>query len=87
MSDSSLKKIIGRSKTELGKMAATGRTKLDKRSLQKDRKRMIEKLGREVVALAESNEISHPGLLKAVDRIRVLDAQIQEIEHLQPNKP
>ena len=86
MSDSSLKKIIGRSKTELGKMASSGRTKLDKRALQRDRKRMIEKLGKEVMALAESDEISHPGLLKGVDRIKTLDSQIEEIERLQMNK-
>jgi len=87
MSDSSLKKIIGRSKSELGKMAASSRTRLDMRSLKKDRKRMIEKLGKEVFALAESEEISHPGLLRAVERIKLLDSQIEEIERLQTNKP
>ena len=68
-------------------MAASGRTKLDMRSLHRDRKRMIEKLGKEVLALAESNEIAHPGLLKAVDRIKLLEAQIEELERLQVNKP
>ena len=87
MNDSPLKKIIGRSKNELGKMAASGRTKLDVRSLQKDRKRMIEKLGKEVIALAESDEISHPGLLKAVSRVKTLDSQIEELELLKSNKP
>ena len=86
MSDSPIKKILGRSKNELGKMAHSGRAKLDLRSLQKDRKRMVEKLGREVLALTESNEISHPGLLKAVSRIQTLDSQIEEIKRIQSNK-
>ena len=86
MSESPIQKIIGRSKSELSKMADSGRAKLDMRSLQRDRKRMIEKLGKEVLALSESNEISHPGLLKAVGRIQTLDAQIEEIKRLQANK-
>ena len=82
MSESPIKKIIGKSRTELGKMAASGRSRLDMRSLQKDRKKMIDKLGREVIALAESNEIVHPGLLKAVERIKALDLQSDDFKQI-----
>lgn len=61
-----------------------GRARMEMRQLQKDRTRMTEKLGREVIRLVEGGELDHPGLLRGVDRIREQDARIAESARNQP---
>ena len=72
--------VLGRSKKEINKLASDGRKALELRSLKKDRMKMYEKLGREVELLIEAGEITHPGLIRGVERIHQLGLQIQELE-------
>jgi hypothetical protein len=75
--------IFDRGKQELKRLATDGRRRLDLRSLQKDRAKMYEKLGREVENLFAAGEISHPGLARGVERIQDLDKEISAIERVQ----
>jgi len=69
--------LLRRGRVELGRAAATGRVRLDARMLRRDRDRMYQKLGREVRALVEGGEVTHPGLVRGVERIEELDARIE----------
>ena len=73
-----------RGRRSLGRAAMQGRARMEMRQLQKDRTRMTEKLGREVIRLVEGGELDHPGLLRGVDRIREQDARIAESARNQP---
>ena len=70
----------------LGKAAAQGRHRMEVRQLKKDRTRMVEKLGREVIRLVEGGELDHPGLLRGVERIRQQDVRIEEAEKKAPTQ-
>ncbi|MEL6342837.1 MAG: hypothetical protein AAFV53_06870 [Myxococcota bacterium] len=72
--------VVRRGRAELSRAAAQGRVRMELRQLRKDRQRMFEKLGREVVRLVEGGELSHPGLLRGAERIQQLDAQIAAVE-------
>ena len=87
-----LEVVLSKGKKEIKHFASDGRRRLDLRSLQKDRMKMYEKLGREVECLIEAGEISHPGLCRGVDRIHQLDEQIKVLkqktrEELQKSTP
>jgi hypothetical protein len=56
------------------------------RQLRRDRQRMFEKLGREVVHLVDGGELSHPGLIRGAERIRQLDGQIAAVEERIPEE-
>ncbi len=71
--------LLRRGRLELGRAAATGRVRLDARMLRRDRDRMYQKLGREVRALVEGGEVTHPGLVRGVERIDELDARIEAV--------
>ena len=73
-----------RGRRRLGKAAAQGRVRMEVRQLRRDRTRMTEKLGREVIRLVEGGELDHPGLLRGVERIREQDVRIEEAERAQP---
>ncbi len=73
-----------RGRRRLGRAATQGRARMELRQLRRDRSRMVEKLGSEVIRLVEGGEISHPGLLRGVERIREQDARIEEAERNQP---
>lgn len=72
--------VVRRGRAELSRAAAQGRVRIELRQLRKDRQRMFEKLGREVVRLVEGGELSHPGVIRGVERIRRLDVQIAAVE-------
>ena len=72
--------LLHRGKQELKKFTTDGRRRLDLRSLQRDRTKMYEKLGREVENLFAAGEVSHPGLLRGVERIQQLEQQISELK-------
>ena len=69
-----------RGRRRLGKAATQGRVRMEMRQLKRDRTRMVEKLGREVIHLVEGGEIDHPGLLRGVERIREQDDRIAQAE-------
>jgi hypothetical protein len=73
-----------RGRRRLGKAAAQGRVRMEVRQLRRDRTRMTEKLGREVIRLVEGGELDHPGLLRGVERIREQDVRIEDAERAQP---
>ena len=72
--------VVSKGKREIKNFASDGRRRLDLRSLQRDRIKMYEKLGREVECLIAASEIEHPGLIRGVDRIRNLEKQIEELK-------
>ena len=75
----SVLKILAREgQKRLGTALDDGRTSLTLRALKRDKQKMYEKLGREVVRLVEAGEIDHPGLLKGVERIKKIEAELQE---------
>lgn len=75
-----LRSAARRGRAELSRAATQGRVRIELRQLRRDRMRMFEKLGREVVNLVEGGELSHPGLIRGADRIRQLDVQILAVE-------
>ena len=78
-----LRLAADRGRRRLGTAAAQGRVRMEIRQLRRDRTRMVEKLGREVIRLVEGGEISHPGLLRGVERIREQDVRIEDTERNQ----
>ena len=75
-----LRSAARRGRAELSRAATQGRGRMELRQLRRDRMRMFEKLGREVVNLVEGGELSHPGLIRGADRIRQLDEQLLAVE-------
>jgi len=70
---------LQRGRTEVGRAAVTGRSRLALRQLRSDRDAMLRKVGLEVLRLVEAGEVSHPGLLRASERIAELDAEIADV--------
>lgn len=77
-----MKEVAKRGKVELSRAASQGRVMVEMRQLRRDRAKMFEKLGREVVHLVDGGEIKHPGLIRGVKRIQELDCQISNLEAL-----
>ena len=75
-----LRVVFQRGKVEMERAAAEGRMRLELHQLRKDRTAMYAKLGREVRALHEGGELSHPGIARAVERIQELDGKISAAE-------
>lgn len=75
-----------RGRSELSRAASQGRVRFELRQLRRDRQRMFEKLGREVVHLVDGGELSHPGLIRGAERIRQLDGQIAAVEERIPEE-
>ena len=73
-------KLWKRGLGEAEKAARKGRDRLVLRQLRSDRDRMYQKLGKEARHLFEGGELDHPGIGRGVDRIRDLEAKIQEAE-------
>ena len=71
---------LQRGRSEVGRAAVTGRSRLALRQLRSDRDAMLRKVGLEVLRLVEAEEVSHPGLLRAAGRIAELDAEIDDVE-------
>ena len=78
-----LKEFLGfvsaRGKEEVGRVQERSRHQLEIRQLRKDRNKRLEKLGREVMALADGGEIDHPGVRLHIGHISELDAHIQRL--------
>ena len=79
--------VVSKGKKELKNIATDSRRRLDLRSLQRDRIRMYEKLGREVECLIAAGEIEHPGLIRGVDRIRQLERQLENLKKISKTSP
>ncbi|MEC7985958.1 MAG: hypothetical protein VX278_12410 [Myxococcota bacterium] len=75
-----LKVLKNKGQKELGRLATDSRRVLELRSLKKDRIKMYEKLGKEVEALIAAGDITHPGLIRGVQRIQSLDEQIDRLD-------
>jgi len=78
-----LKEFLGfmstRGKKEVGRVQERSRHQLEMRQLRKDRNKRLEKLGREVMALADGGEIDHPGVRLHIKHIQELDVHIQRL--------
>jgi len=78
-----LKEFLGfvstRGKEEVGRVQERSRHQLEIRQLRKDRNKRLEKLGREVMALADGGEIDHPGVRLHIGQIQELDSHIQRL--------
>jgi len=64
-------------KVGVGRAQERGRHELEIRQLKKDRSKRLEKLGREVMALVDGGELTHPGLAAHMAHIQGLDRKIQ----------
>jgi hypothetical protein len=71
--------VSERSRSEIGKAHERGRHQLEIRQLRKDRSKRLEKLGREVVALVEAGELTHPGVASRIGHIKDLDDRIHAL--------
>lgn len=71
--------LIQEGRTRLGGAMDDSKKMLALRALQKDKQKMYEKLGREVVRLADAEELSHPGLLRGVERIKDISAELETV--------
>jgi len=76
---------LQRGRTEVGRAAVTGRSRLALRQLRSDRDAMLRKVGLEVLRLVEAGEVVHPGLLRASERIGQLDVEIADMELRRPH--
>ena len=72
--------IARRGKDGAVRVGSRSRDRLEYRQLKKDLGTMYQKLGREVEALVNGGEVSHPGLLRGVARLKELEAQIAKME-------
>ena len=75
-----LRLAVRRGRQEMSRAASQGRIRMELRQLRRDRQRMFEKLGREVVHLVDAGELTHPGMVRGAERIRQVDAQIERVE-------
>lgn len=75
-----LRVLFSRGKVEVERAAATGRVRLELRQLRRDRDVMYQKLGRELRALVEAGEVTHPGLVRGVARLDEMDAHVRAVE-------
>ena len=71
-----LKIFVREGQKKLGTALDDGRTSLTIRALKRDKQKMFEKLGREVVRLVEAGEIDHPGILRGVNRIKKIEVEL-----------
>jgi hypothetical protein len=69
-----------RGRGEAEKAARRGRERLALRQMRTDRDRMYQKLGKEARHLLDGGELDHPGLRRGVERVRELEARIQDAE-------
>ena len=72
-----------RGKVEIGRAQEKGKHQLAIHQLKRDRRARLEKLGREVMALVDGDEIDHPGVSLHVTHIREIEARIQQMVSLE----
>jgi len=77
--------LARRGRRQAHRAATVGRAHLDLRQLRHDRDVMVQKLGREVCALVDGDEVHHPGLVRGVQRIRELDGRITALQAALPS--
>ena len=75
-----LARILTRGRAEASKAAKKGRDMLHLRQMRLDRDRMYQKLGKEARLLLEGGELAHPGIARAVERIKEVEIRIEEQE-------
>lgn len=73
-----LGRLFERGKVEASRAAKLGREMLLLRQLRIDRDRMYQKLGKEARHLLEGGELSHPGIARAVERIKEIEQRLEE---------
>jgi hypothetical protein len=82
-----VRRLVGRGRSELGKAAKSGRSKLELRQLQKDLDHFWARLGKTSRRLVEAGEIDHPALRKAMERIDELERQIDQLRSRSEAEP
>jgi hypothetical protein len=75
-----LRRLVRRGRSEIGKAADQGRHRLELRQLHRDRDAFWIRLGKTAYRLAESGELDHPAITKAMTRIDALDERIRALE-------
>ena len=75
-----MRRLLTRGRDGLGRAADSGRVRLELRQLQRDRDHFWIRLGKTAYRLAESGEIDHPALQKAMKRIDELERKIRSLE-------
>lgn len=73
-------KLLSRAQTEAQRAARFGRERLSLRQARLDRDQMLVKLGKEVRQLVEAGEVTHPGLVRGVARVREYEEKIRQAE-------
>lgn len=74
-----VRRLVHRSRAELGKAARTGRERLELRQHQKDLDHFWARLGKTAYHLVEGGDIDHPALRKAMRRIDELELKIDDL--------
>jgi hypothetical protein len=74
-----VRRLLGRGSSELDRIAKSSRTRLELRQMQKDLDHFWVRLGKTAYHLSKGDEISHPGLDKAIARIDELEARIDDL--------
>lgn len=74
-----VRKLLHRSRAEIGRAARSGRELLELRQHQKDLDQFWVRLGKTAYHLVEGGEIDHPALRRAMSRIDELEASIEAL--------
>ena len=75
-----MRRLVGRSRLELGRAARSSRERLELRQLRRDLDHFWARLGKTSYHLVEAGEIDHPALRKAIARIDELEAKIEALQ-------
>lgn len=82
-----VRRLVHRSRAELGRAARTGRQKLAERQLQRDLDHFWMRLGKSAYHLVHAGELDHPALRKAMTRIDDLERQLDALRSASPAEP
>ncbi len=76
-----LGKVLQLGRDGAARAARLGRERLTLRQLRADRDALYRKMGKEARELVEASEIDHPGLRRAIVRVKDVEARIRDVEH------
>jgi len=74
-----VRRLVARSRAELGKAATAGRHRLEIRQQRKDLDHFWKRLGKTAYHLVEAGELDHPALRKAMGRIDDLEDALKDL--------
>ena len=75
-----LGKVLQLGRDGAARAARLGRERLTLRQLRADRDALYRKMGKEARELVEAAEIDHPGLRRAIVRVKEVEARIHDAE-------